>query len=47
MEALGNDFTAEDEALIDSLVVSGHPSIPGYNDSQFPIDGRFALSKSI
>jgi len=35
-------FTAEDEALIDRLVVSGHPSTPGYNDPGYPIEGRRA-----
>jgi aryl-alcohol dehydrogenase-like predicted oxidoreductase len=38
--ALAYRFTAEDEALVDSLVVSGHPSTPGYNDPQYPIEGR-------
>jgi aryl-alcohol dehydrogenase-like predicted oxidoreductase len=38
--ALSYRFTAEDEALIDRLVVSGHPSTPGYNDPQYPIEGR-------
>jgi aryl-alcohol dehydrogenase (NADP+) len=38
--ALNYRFTSEDEALIDSLVVSGHPSTPGYNDPQYPIEGR-------
>ena len=33
-------FTAEDEALIDSMVVPGHPSTPGYNDPQYAILGR-------
>lgn len=33
-------FTAEDEALINKLVVSGHPSTPGYNDPQYAILGR-------
>ena len=31
---------AEDEALVDSLVVPGHPSTPGYNDPQYPLNGR-------
>src|SRR5260370_809100 len=35
-------FTAEDEALIDRLVASGHPSTPGYNDPAYPIEGRRA-----
>jgi aryl-alcohol dehydrogenase-like predicted oxidoreductase len=38
--ALGYRFTAEDEALVDSLVVTGHPSTPGYNDPAYPIEGR-------
>jgi aryl-alcohol dehydrogenase (NADP+) len=33
-------FTAEDEALIDSLVAPGHASTPGYNDPAYPIEGR-------
>jgi aryl-alcohol dehydrogenase (NADP+) len=38
--ALDYSFTAEDEALVDRLVVSGHPSTPGYNDPAYPIEGR-------
>ena len=38
--ALDYTFTAEDEALIDGLVVIGHPSTPGYNDPAYPIEGR-------
>lgn len=30
----------EDEVLIDRLVSPGHPSTPGYNDPQYPIEGR-------
>lgn len=37
-------FTAEDEALVDGFVVSGHPSTPGYNDPDYPIEGRVARS---
>lgn len=33
-------FTAEDEALVDSLVPAGHPSTPGYSDPAYPIEGR-------
>ena len=33
-------FTAEDEALIDRLVVTFHPSTPVYYDPQYPIEGR-------
>ena len=42
MRALDYTFTAEDEALVDRLVVTGHPSTPGYNDPQYPIEGRGA-----
>jgi len=38
--ALTYRFTAEDEALVDSLVSPGHPSTPGYNDPQYPLEGR-------
>jgi aryl-alcohol dehydrogenase-like predicted oxidoreductase len=38
--ALGHDFTAEDEALIDTMVVPGHPSTPGYTDPRYPVTGR-------
>lgn len=42
--ALAYRFTAEDEALVDSLVPAGHPSTPGYNDPAFPIEGRVPRS---
>jgi aryl-alcohol dehydrogenase-like predicted oxidoreductase len=38
--ALAYRMTAEDEALVDQLVSPGHPSTPGYNDPQYPIEGR-------
>jgi aryl-alcohol dehydrogenase (NADP+) len=38
--ALDYRFTAEDEALVDSLVPAGHPSTPGYNDPAYPLEGR-------
>jgi len=38
--ALGCDITAQDEALVDSLVRPGHPSTPGYSDPQYPIEAR-------
>ncbi|HYD65861.1 aldo/keto reductase [Azospirillum sp.] len=38
--ALDYIFTAEDEALVNGLVATGHPSTPGYNDPQYPIEGR-------
>jgi aryl-alcohol dehydrogenase-like predicted oxidoreductase len=38
----GIDKTLDDadEAFIDTLVKSGHPSTPGFNDPQYPIFGR-------
>jgi aryl-alcohol dehydrogenase (NADP+) len=44
--ALAHRFSAEDEALVDRLVASGHPSTPGYNDPQYPIEGRVSRVKS-
>ncbi|MFO1413569.1 MAG: aldo/keto reductase [Burkholderiales bacterium] len=38
--ALGTAWTAEDEALVDSLVTPGHASRHGYNDPQYPFFGR-------
>jgi aryl-alcohol dehydrogenase-like predicted oxidoreductase len=40
VRALDYKFTADDEALIDRLVVTGHPSTPGFNDPAYPIEGR-------
>ena len=40
IRVLDYKFTAEDEALIDRLVVTGHPSSPGFNDPAYPIEGR-------
>jgi aryl-alcohol dehydrogenase (NADP+) len=40
--ALDYAWSKEDEALANSLVPTGHPSTPGYNDPQYPIEGRFA-----
>ena len=37
-------FTPEDEALVDGLVVTGHPSTPGYNDPAYPVEGRITVS---
>jgi aryl-alcohol dehydrogenase-like predicted oxidoreductase len=42
--ALECRLTAEDEALVDRLVSPGHPSTPGYNDRQYPIEGRVLRS---
>ena len=38
--AIGTPWSAEDEALVDSLVHPGHPSTPGYSDPQYPLYGR-------
>lgn len=40
LDTLNHEFTAEDEALVDSMVAPGHPSTPGYNDPQYPFAGR-------
>jgi hypothetical protein len=39
-EALARFGCAADEALVDSFVKPGHPSTPGYNDPQYPLNGR-------
>jgi aryl-alcohol dehydrogenase (NADP+) len=38
--ALDFAWSAEDEALVDSLVAPGHPSTPGYSDPMYPFFGR-------
>lgn len=38
--ALDLTISAEDEALVDSLVTPGHASTPGYNDPAYPLNGR-------
>jgi aryl-alcohol dehydrogenase (NADP+) len=40
--ALATPFSAEDEALVDRLVVAGHPSTPGFTDPAYPVTGRVA-----
>jgi aryl-alcohol dehydrogenase-like predicted oxidoreductase len=40
VDAIGTPWTDEDEKLVDSLVSSGHPSTPGYNDPAYPFYGR-------
>lgn len=42
LAALQSPFTAEDEALVDTLVPPGHPSTPGFTDPQYPVKGRVA-----
>lgn len=41
--ALDVTFTVEDEALVESLVTTGHASTPGYNDPAYPIEGRLPV----
>ena len=38
--ALNCAISAEDEALVDSLVTPGHASSPGYNDPAYPLPAR-------
>jgi len=38
--SLDHEFTAKDEALISTMVPSGHPSTPGYSDPKYPYQGR-------
>ena len=38
--ALDYRFSAQDEAVVDGLVPSGHPSTPGYTDPAYPLIGR-------
>jgi aryl-alcohol dehydrogenase (NADP+) len=38
--AIGTTWTAEDEQFVDSLVVPGHASTPGYHDPAYPFYGR-------
>jgi aryl-alcohol dehydrogenase-like predicted oxidoreductase len=40
LKALEFGFDAKGEALVNSLVASGHPSTPGFNDPQYPLSGR-------
>jgi aryl-alcohol dehydrogenase-like predicted oxidoreductase len=40
LPALDYTVTAEDEALVDSLVAPGHPSTPGFNDPSYPLHPR-------
>src|SRR6202012_1004951 len=40
IRALDYTFTADDEPLIDRLVVAGPPSTPGFNDPAYPLARR-------
>jgi aryl-alcohol dehydrogenase-like predicted oxidoreductase len=46
VRALGYPFAADDEALIDRMVIAGHPSTPGFNDPAYPLEGRKLRSPS-
>ncbi len=40
LPSLNYTVTAEDEAMVNSLVRPGHPSTPGYTDPAYPLNGR-------
>jgi len=40
LPALGYNWAADDEALVNGLVAPGHPSTPGFNDPAYPLIGR-------
>ena len=40
LDAIGTPFDKEDEALVASLVATGHASTPHYTDPAYPITGR-------
>ena len=46
LAAVGTAWTADDEALVDSLVKPGHPSTPGYTDPRYPATGRVTALES-
>ena len=43
LKALEFKFEPRGEALVNSLVSTGHASTPGYNDPQYPLTGRVPL----
>ena len=43
--AIDVKISAEEEALVDSLVTPGHASTPGYNDPNYPFFGRLTTAK--
>jgi aryl-alcohol dehydrogenase-like predicted oxidoreductase len=47
VRALDYRFTAEDEALVDRLVVEGHASTAGFNDPSHPVEGRVSFTGGI
>ncbi|MGK6324129.1 aldo/keto reductase [Sphingomonas sp. DT-51] len=45
IDALDVQFSAEDEALIDGLVTTGHASTHGFNDPGHPVEGRIPATR--
>jgi aryl-alcohol dehydrogenase-like predicted oxidoreductase len=39
-------WDSADEDLINGLIPTGHPSVPGYTDPQYPVDGRFPMGSA-
>jgi aryl-alcohol dehydrogenase-like predicted oxidoreductase len=37
-------WSSEDEALVDRLIATGHPSVQGYSDPQYKIEGRYPMN---
>ena len=44
IKALGVKLDVDDEALVDRLVATGHPSTPGFTDPGHPVEGRVPRS---
>ena len=40
LDAVGTDWSDDDEAIVDALVRPGHPSTHGYTDPRYPFFGR-------
>ncbi len=43
VRAAGREFTAEDEAFVDTLVAPGHQATHGYTWPRYPVRGRRAI----
>ncbi|MBT3764249.1 MAG: aldo/keto reductase [Rhodospirillaceae bacterium] len=44
VNAIKHDFTAEDEAFVNTLVAPGHPATPGHTWGRYPVQGRRAIN---
>ena len=44
VNAIKHDFTAKDEAFVNSLVPAGHPATPGHTWGRYPVQGRRAIN---